>query len=84
VSRAGHEALGKEAVRRIGLALAGAEGVRYIDPTDAFCGEQRCLPHAGDDILFVDTNHLSYAGTDRLISKHRAEFDWVVGGAPTN
>lgn len=79
VSRADHEALGREAVHRIELGLAGLDGVRYVDPTDDFCNEQVCLPYLGDDILFVDTNHLSDAGTDRIIAGHRADFDWVIG-----
>src|SRR5439155_16320500 len=58
VSRADHEALSKEAVRRIKLGIAGLDRVRYVDPTDDFCNDQVCLPYFGDDILFVDTNHL--------------------------
>jgi peptidoglycan/LPS O-acetylase OafA/YrhL len=79
VSRADHEALGREAVRRIRLGLAGLDGVRYVDPTDDFCNDQVCLPYFGDDVLFVDTNHLSDAGADRLIAGHRADFEWVIG-----
>jgi peptidoglycan/LPS O-acetylase OafA/YrhL len=79
VSRADHDALGREAVSRIHEAIQGVAGVRFIDPTDDFCDAELCLPNDGDEVLFVDTNHLSDAGMERIISRHEAEFEELAG-----
>jgi peptidoglycan/LPS O-acetylase OafA/YrhL len=70
----------RQAVVRLSAALAGVEGVRSIDPFDDFCDAERCLPYGDQSILFVDTNHLSDAGAQRLTERHAAEFDWLVRG----
>jgi hypothetical protein len=67
------------AVLRIAKALDGVADVRIVDPFDAFCDAFRCLPYAGDRILFADTNHPSDAGMEEIIGVHRAEFDWALG-----
>jgi peptidoglycan/LPS O-acetylase OafA/YrhL len=79
VSRADHEALGRQAVNRIVEAIQGIPDVRFVDPTDDFCDADVCLPNAGDAVLFVDTNHLSDAGIERLIGRHEAEFEELAG-----
>jgi peptidoglycan/LPS O-acetylase OafA/YrhL len=67
--------------QRLAAALAGFDGsVRYLDPFGDFCDAERCLPYDGDSILFVDTNHLSDPGAERLIGRHPTEFAWLVGG----
>lgn len=66
---------------RIEAATAGMANIRYLDPFGAFCDAARCLPYAGGDILIVDTNHLSDAGMDRIVSENRPTFGWVAGGA---
>jgi len=63
----------------LGEAIAGLDGVRTIDPFDAFCNAERCVPYAGDSILFIDTNHLSDSGALLLAERHAAEFEWTIG-----
>lgn len=63
-------------------ATAGFDGVRAIDPFDVFCDAERCLPYAGDSILFSDTNHLSEIGALRLAERHAAAFEWAIGARP--
>jgi hypothetical protein len=80
VDRAAAEAERGTALFRIAAALDGVADVRVADPFDAFCDAFRCLPYAGDRIFFADTNHPSDAGMEQIISVHRADFDWALGG----
>jgi hypothetical protein len=59
-------------------AIADSPGLRYIDPFTAFCDDQYCLPYLEKGVLFIDDNHLSDAGMDRLISTHQTDFEWLV------
>jgi hypothetical protein len=67
------------ALARIKVAMAGMAEVRYLDAFNAFCDAERCVPYIADQVLFIDSNHLSDAGMDRIIASNEAEFDWVMG-----
>jgi hypothetical protein len=82
VDRASADAYRASAVARIDAAISGIEGVRYVDPFADFCDAGHCLPFADDTIFYIDTNHLSDAGMDRIIAGHTADFGWLVGGSP--
>jgi hypothetical protein len=73
------ELLRHEGIQKIVRAIAGVDGVRFVEPTDDFCDALRCLPYSGNEVFFVDTNHPGDTAMNRMMSKHRADFDWVVG-----
>ncbi|MEA2780538.1 MAG: hypothetical protein QOK29_2082 [Rhodospirillaceae bacterium] len=58
-------------VRRFGNA-------RYADPIDVFCDRILCRPYDGAVTLFVDNNHLSRTGAERLYVRLRPDIDWTV------
>ncbi len=63
---------------RLMTALAALPDVRYIDPLPDFCYDGWCLPYEGDAVLFSDKNHPGPAGFDRIVSRHKADFDWLM------
>jgi hypothetical protein len=52
--------------------------VRYIDPIDVFCDQSTCRPFKDDEVLYVDTHHLSPAGADRLFDSFKDVFLWLA------
>ena len=52
--------------------------VRTIDPTDVFCDRTTCRPFDGDEVLYLDTHHLSPAGADRLFDAFKGDFLWLA------
>jgi peptidoglycan/LPS O-acetylase OafA/YrhL len=56
--------------------------VRFLDPMEAFCGEQWCSPVKGNIALFADHDHLSAAGTDLLATAGRDDFEWATSASP--
>jgi SGNH domain (fused to AT3 domains) len=72
----------KGAVSRLKAAIADIPGLRYIDPFGDFCDDQHRQPYSDNAALFIDSNHLSDAGMDRIIAAHQADFDWLVSAKP--
>jgi hypothetical protein len=64
----------------IGDLLRRYPGVKFIDPFDVFCDPTLCRPYSGDDVLYVDLDHLSDAGGRLLYDAHKDDFRWVFGG----
>ena len=81
VSRPTADAERQPSAKSILAAIDGLPDVRYVDPFSDFCDEAHCLPYSDKAILFTDTNHLSDAGTDRILAGHKADFDWLIAGA---
>jgi peptidoglycan/LPS O-acetylase OafA/YrhL len=74
---------GTAAVRgAIASAVANVPGVRSVDPGQLFCGETRCLPYVDDQVLIIDNVHLGDVAIDRIVTAHKADFDWVFARAP--
>lgn len=64
----------------IAEAFAGISSVRTLDPLPAFCDNSLCRSHGADNTaLFVDDDHMSYAGMNLVISRFPEEFRWVTG-----
>ena len=59
-----------EVVDPLRLAAGRAPGVRFVDPTDAFCGTTWCPGVIGNVAVYVDDNH---AGNTYL----RTAYPWV-------
>jgi hypothetical protein len=53
--------------------------VRTINPIDVFCDRTTCRPFNGDEVLYLDTHHLSPAGADRLFDAFKSDFLWLAG-----
>jgi hypothetical protein len=63
--------------------IASALGVRFVSVTNVLCNNLGCLARLGvsaDDLVQVDTNHLSNAGSDYVVSRLAPQiFDgWLV------
>ena len=56
-------------------ALAGLEGVTVLDPSDVLCGSGSCLNAADDRYLYVDSHHLSSAGSVLLSDLFQAALE---------
>lgn len=65
--------------RRLKAAVRAEPSVRLIDPRPAFCDREVCRATLGDVALFSDTNHITDAGMNAIISVYRNSFDWVFG-----
>ena len=52
--------------------------VRYIDPIDLFCDQATCRPFKGNQVLYLDSHHLSPAGADLLFDSFRTDFLWLA------
>lgn len=64
----------------IAEAFVGISSVRILDPLPAFCDNSLCRSHGADNTaLFVDDDHMSYAGMNLVISRFPEEFRWVTG-----
>lgn len=59
---------------------AGRRDIKVIDPFEVFCDKEICHSHADDKPMYLDDNHLSQAGVDRLFRHFDAELDWVFTG----
>jgi hypothetical protein len=64
-------------LRRI---TAGVQGVRLIDPMDAFCTASQCRPYEGETVYFKDDNHLSPAGAERFYREFQGDMEWALVG----
>jgi hypothetical protein len=66
------------------LASAAGAGVNFVSVTDVLCDDNRgCLVRLGlsaDDLVQVDTNHLSRAGSDYLVRRLAHQ---IFGRPPT-
>jgi peptidoglycan/LPS O-acetylase OafA/YrhL len=54
--------------------------VRFVNPMDAFCDHLVCRPNDGRRLFYADRDHLTGAGTHRLIDAFADDFAWVFGG----
>ena len=82
--RALMDARNARATRWLAEAIAPYGFVRLIDPTDVFCDDRFCRPFAGDDVLYIDTNHLSDAGTRAIRDNAIRDFRWAVPAGAAN
>lgn len=80
VPRSGVEAFNADVVAVLKSMPAKFKNVRYVDPTDLFCGRTTCRPFRGNDVLYVDTHHLSPAGADLVFDSFKGDFLWLAGG----
>jgi peptidoglycan/LPS O-acetylase OafA/YrhL len=81
VKRADVEARHREAWQALrGIAVKFAN-VRLIDPADALCDRDTCWPFGPNGVFYVDKDHLSALGTERLYRHFEGDFRWVYGGA---
>jgi hypothetical protein len=63
-------------------AVAGDSAVRLIDPTNAFCNKESCLPYTPDgQLLYRDDDHLNTHGARHLHRVFSGDFAWLAGGA---
>jgi peptidoglycan/LPS O-acetylase OafA/YrhL len=79
VPRATFEAQRDDATRWTANVLRDKPQIRVIDPIDDFCDATTCRPTDGDTLLYGERSHLSRAGVQRVIDRHRADLDWVLG-----
>ncbi len=64
----------------LGKGVTGIDGVRLLDPTDAFCTKDRCVPYAANgQILYGDDDHLNTQGVQQLYKYFASDFDWLLG-----
>lgn len=56
----------------------GDPNVRLLDPFNLFCDSGYCRPYFKETVYFIDTNHPSYKGMEKIISSYPGEFKWVV------
>lgn len=83
VRRADYDQETGPASKLITEAVAAAEGIRVIWPTDQFCDADWCRPWLDDAVFWMDRSHLSDAGLERIIAAHSKDVDWLFGRPPT-
>ena len=69
----------KDAVQSLLQGVEGKAGVRYVDPLEVFCDEDRCQPIDKGGILYTDDNHLSQHGSNAVYQAFKLDFEWVMG-----
>ncbi len=79
--RSRHEDARHTGFTEISEAASALPFVRVIEPTGDFCDASRCVPFDGDTILYRDSDHISAAGMDRIVSRHGDDFNWLLGAA---
>jgi len=84
VERATVDARRARTMETLRRTAAGIEGVRVIDPINAFCTESECQPHEGRTLYFSDSNHLSTAGATRFYKAYEKDFLWAMTGDESN
>lgn len=67
------------AVEMLRLMTDRYPNVRFIDPVDLFCDRTTCRPFKGNEVLYLDSHHLSPAGADLLFDSFRSDFLWLTG-----
>lgn len=73
-----------ESVRNASVAMLQSmrgrfANLRYIDPIDLFCDQTVCRPFRNNEVLYLDSHHLSPAGADLLFDSFRSDFLWLAG-----
>lgn len=53
--------------------------VRLVDPIDVFCDADVCRPFGPEGVYYMDADHLSPLGTERLFRHFRQDFLWTFG-----
>jgi peptidoglycan/LPS O-acetylase OafA/YrhL len=55
------------------------DNVRLIDPLDVFCDHDRCWPFGPKGVFYIDNDHLSSLGVEKLYQAFESDFRWVYG-----
>ena len=79
-----------EVERRRGTSLATLRylaaafpDIRVIDPIDLFCDAELCRPFDDGGVLYVDDDHLSVHGAEKVLGAFAGDMAWVLGKAPS-
>ncbi|MFN3857423.1 MAG: acyltransferase family protein [Caulobacter sp.] len=64
--------------------IRSTPGVTVIDPTDRFCGQDRCPMFDGGRSLYFDDDHLSQAGAARMVDLLRWPWPASSSAGPTS
>jgi peptidoglycan/LPS O-acetylase OafA/YrhL len=78
-TRAQAERLRGPVVAMLQAAARRFDAVRYVDPIDSFCDSTTCRSAEGNVALLADQQHLTEAGTRRLLDGASAVFLWAFG-----
>jgi peptidoglycan/LPS O-acetylase OafA/YrhL len=79
VPRGEFELFWKAAVAMLQSMPRKFPNVRYVDPIDLFCDQTSCRPFRSNEVLYLDSHHLSPAGADLLFDSFRSDFLWLAG-----
>ena len=82
ISRDAVENRRHEAMEVLRSVAAAYPNVRLIDPIDVFCDRDKCWPFGPEGVFYVDTDHLSPLGAERLYRHFERDFSWVYGDGP--
>ncbi len=77
--RSTFESFRQGAVAMLRSMPARFPNVRFVDPIDLFCDPTTCRPFKGNQVLYLDSHHLSPAGADLLVDSFRSDFLWLAG-----
>jgi hypothetical protein len=52
--------------------------VRWFDPTPYFCDQQKCRIMENGQMLYVDFNHVSVAGSRMIADALKPKINWAL------
>jgi hypothetical protein len=78
VERRRHEVV--DVLRRV---VTKFPNVRMIDPLDAFCDGDKCWPFGPDGVYYLDNDHVSRLGAEKLYQYFQSDFRWIFADDPS-
>lgn len=60
-------------------SLIDESNIKFIDPINSFCDQDKCRSYGEEGVLYFDTNHIGDAGFERIYRSNDSVFKWLFG-----